>query len=133
MIYHLPKGGESLLNDKRPWPAVSEQVVMERRWTYAPPPKILLDAIREWLREYPDHPEVVSPGPDVLRLECCQAWVGPAVTAIELRIEPDGYGSALTVLAYGPEQLADEVRRTVKHRLGVLFGASLRERYPVDG
>jgi hypothetical protein len=55
-------------------------------------------------------------------------WVDPVVTAVELRIEPDGYGSAITVLAYGDvPQLPDEARRRVRHRLGTAFGAALRE------
>jgi transposase len=54
-------------------------------------------------------------------------WVDVAVTAVELRIEPAGYGSAVTVLAYGDvPQLSDETRRRIRYRLGRIFGAALR-------
>jgi len=55
-------------------------------------------------------------------------WVDSAVRALELWIEQDGYGSAITVLAYGDvPQLPDESRRWVRYRLGTIFGAALRE------
>ena len=55
-------------------------------------------------------------------------WVDSAVRAVELWIEQDGYGSAITVLAYGDVlQLPDETRRWVRYRLGTIFGAALRE------
>jgi hypothetical protein len=55
-------------------------------------------------------------------------WVDSAVMAVELWIEQDGYGSAITVLAYGDvPQLPDETRRWVRYRLGTVFGAALRE------
>ena len=57
-----------------------------------------------------------------------ETLVDTAVRAVELRIEQDGYGSAITVLAYGDvPQLPDETRRWVKYRLGTIFGAALRE------
>jgi hypothetical protein len=55
-------------------------------------------------------------------------WVDPAVTAVELWIKQDGYGSEITVLAYGEvPKLPDQTRRWVRYRLGTLFGAALRE------
>jgi hypothetical protein len=55
-------------------------------------------------------------------------WVDSAVRAVELWIEQDGCGSAITVLAYGDvPQLPDETRRWVRYRLGTIFGAALRE------
>ena len=55
-------------------------------------------------------------------------WVDSAVGAVELWIEQDGYGSAITVLGYGDvPQLPDETRRWVRYRLGTIFGAALRE------
>ena len=55
-------------------------------------------------------------------------WVDSAVGAVELWIEQDGYGSAITVLAYGDvPRLPDEARRWVRYRLGTIFGAALRE------
>ena len=63
--------------------------------------------------------------PDAVLLK---PWVDPAVTAVELRIEQDGHGSAITVLAYGDvPELPDERRRWVRYRLGTIFGAALRE------
>jgi hypothetical protein len=55
-------------------------------------------------------------------------WIDPTVKAVELHIEPDGEGSAMTVLAYGDvPSLPDEVRRRLRHRLGEIFGAELRD------
>lgn len=55
-------------------------------------------------------------------------WVDSDVRAVELWIEQDGYGSAITVLAYGDvPQVPDETRRWVRYRLGTIFGAALRE------
>lgn len=63
--------------------------------------------------------------PDAVLL---RPWVDPPVTAVELWIEQDRYGSAITVLAYGDvPRLTDETRRRVRHRLGTIFGATLRE------
>jgi hypothetical protein len=54
-------------------------------------------------------------------------WVDPAVTAVELHIGADGHGSAITVLAYGMDpQLPDDIRRSVRYRLGKIFGEALR-------
>jgi hypothetical protein len=63
--------------------------------------------------------------PDAVLLK---PWVDPVVTAVELRIEQDGSGSAITVLAYGEvPKLPDQTRRWIRYRLGTLFGAALRE------
>ncbi len=68
---------------------------------------------------------VASRRPDAILLK---PWVNPAVSSVELRIEQDGYGSAITVLAYGDvPQLPDATRRRVRHQLGTIFGAALRE------
>jgi len=116
----------------RPWAAPTEHVVVGRRWKYAPPPLVMYEAVvdetEQWLSlltgEIP--PTVAaSRRPDAVLLK---PWVDPSVTAVELRIEQDGYGSAITVLAYGDvPQLPDEGRRRVRHRLGTIFGAALRE------
>jgi hypothetical protein len=116
----------------RPWAAPTEHVVVGRRWKYAPPPRVMYEAVvddtEQWLSvlagEIP--PEVAgSRRPDAVLLK---PWVDMAVRAVELRIEQDVYGSALTVLAYGDvPQLPDETRRRVKYRLGTIFGAALRE------
>lgn len=120
------------MNDDRPWSAPTEHVVAGRRWKYAPPPWVMYEAVvddaEQWLSvlagEIP--PKVVgSRRPDAVLLK---PWVDTAVRAVELRIEQDGHGSAITVLAYGDvPQLPDETRRRVKYRLGKIFGAALRE------
>jgi hypothetical protein len=116
----------------RPWAAPTEHVVVGRRWKYAPPPWAIYEAVvddtDQWLSpltgEIP--PRVTaSRRPDAVLLK---PWVDSAVSAVELRIERDGYGSAITVLAYGDvPQLPDETRRWVRYRLGTIFGAALRE------
>jgi hypothetical protein len=116
----------------RPWAAPTEHVIAGRRWKYAPPPWVMYEALVEnteqWLSLLADEipPKVAgSRRPDAVLLE---PWVDPAVRAVELRIEQDGHGSAITVLAYGDVPLLpDETRRKVKYRLGTIFGAALRE------
>jgi hypothetical protein len=62
--------------------------------------------------------------PDAVLLK---PWVDSAVTAVELRIEQHRYGAAITVLAYGDvPQLPDETLRSVRYRLGTIFGGALR-------
>jgi hypothetical protein len=116
----------------RPWAAPTEHVVVGRRWKYAPPPWAMYEAVvadtDQWLSpltgEIP--PRVTaSRRPDTVLLK---PWVDSAVSAVELRIERDSYGSVITVLAYGDvPQLPDETRRWVRYRLGTIFGAALRE------
>ena len=115
----------------RPW-ALAGHVVAGRSWKYAPPPWVMYEAVvddmGQWLPLLAGEslPEVAaSRRPDAVLLK---PWVDPTVTAVELRIEPDGYGSAITVLAYGDvPQLPEETRRRVRYRLGTIFGAGLRE------
>ena len=117
------------------WAAPAEYVVVGRKWTYAPPPWVMYEAIVDdidkWLslQKREIAPKVAaSRRPDAVLLK---PWVDAAVTAVELRIEQDGPGAAITVLAYGDvPQLPDETRRRVRHRLGTIFGAALR--YWVD-
>jgi hypothetical protein len=116
----------------RPWPPPAEHVLAGRRWRYAPPPWVLFEAVvndsEQWLSllNGETRPTVVaSRRPDAALLK---PWVDSAVTAVELWIEPEGYGSEITVLAYGEvPKLPDETRRSVRYRLGTLFGAALRE------
>jgi hypothetical protein len=115
----------------RPWAAPAEYVVVGRMWKYAPPPWIMYEAIvhdiEQWLYlltgEMP--PKVAaSRRPDTVLLK---PWVDPDVRAVELRIEDDGHGSKITVLAYGDvPQLPDDTRRWVRYRLGTIFGEALR-------
>jgi hypothetical protein len=87
----------------------------------------VVDDMERWLAlltgEIP--PRVAaSRRPDAVLL---RPWVDAAVTAVELRIEADGNGCAVTVLAYGDvPQLPDETRRWVRYRLGTIFGSALR-------
>jgi hypothetical protein len=91
----------------------------------------VVDDIEQWLSLETGEvaPKVAaSRRPDAVLLK---PWVDAAVTAVELRIEEDGPGAAITVLAYGDvPELPDEIRRRVRHRLGTIFGGALR--YWVD-
>jgi hypothetical protein len=61
-------------------------------------------------------------------LSVLEAWHDPAVAALEVRIAADGPGSAATVTAYADvEELDPDTRRRVRHRLGVCFGAAMRD------
>jgi len=116
----------------RPWPVPTEHVVVGRKWKYAPPPWLMHEAVvddmEQWLSLLTGEiaPKVAaSRRSDAVLLK---PWVDSAVKAVELWIEQDGYGSAITVLAYGDvPQLPDETRRWVRYRLGTIFGAALRE------
>jgi hypothetical protein len=113
------------------WPAPAQFVVVGRKWKYAPPPWVmyeaLVDDLERWLSVLTGElsPQVAaSRRPDAVLL---RPWVDSAVTAVELLIGPHGYGSAITVLAYGDVLLLpDEVRRWVRYRLGKIFGEALR-------
>jgi hypothetical protein len=118
------------MDGDRLWAAPAEYVVVGRRWTYAPPPWVLYEAIVDdigrWLSLPPGEaaPTVAaSRRPDAVLLK---PWADAAVVAVELRIERHERGAAITVLAYGDvPQLPDETRRKVRHRLGTAFGAQL--------
>ena len=120
------------MESDRPWAAPTEHVVVRRRWTYAPPPRFLHEAIAHdmarWLSPQAGEnvPRVTaSRRPDAALLE---PWVDPVVKAVELWIRQHGYGTEIIVLAYGDvPELPDETRRRVRHRLGTIFGAALRE------
>ncbi|MGH3168957.1 MAG: hypothetical protein ACRDN0_24140 [Trebonia sp.] len=120
------------MEGNRPWAAATEHVVAGRKWKYAPPAWVMYEAVaddmEQWLSPLAGEirPKVAaSRRPDAVLLK---PWLDTAVRAVELWIEQDGYGSAITVLAYGDvPQLPDETRRRVKHRLGTVFGAALRE------
>jgi len=107
--------------------------VVERRWEYAPPPRIMYEALvgewRQWFTLLPGEnaPTVTATNPPGVVV--FQPWVDPIISAVEVRIAPStDTGSTLTVLAYSDEQdLSDELRRRVRHRLGALFGAALRQ------
>lgn len=117
--------------DDRPWPAPTPYVVVGRRWKYAPPPWVIYEAVvddlERWLSPLTGElsPQLAAfRRPDAILLA---PWVDPAVAAVELLIEQDGYGSLVTVLAYGEvPQLPDEARRWVRYRMGTVFGGALR-------
>jgi hypothetical protein len=123
------------MDGDRSWAAPAEYVVVGRRWTYAPPPWVIYEAIvddlDQWLSLQAGEiaPKVAaSRRPDAVLLK---PWLDAAVTAVELRIEEHGPGAAITVLAYGDvPQLPDETRRRVRRRLGTALGGALR--YWVD-
>lgn len=88
----------------------------------------VVDEMRRWLilLSGEGQPKVAAKRrPDAILLK---PWIDRAVRAVELRIEPDGDGSAMSVLAYGDGAvLPDETRRRIRYRLGTIFGASLRK------
>ncbi len=119
----------------RPWPTPTEYVVVERRWTYAPPPWVMYEAVVDemdrWLSPLlaggEEPPKVAaSRRPDAVLLT---PWPEADVAAVELWISDDeSSGSAMAVMAYGSiPALADDVRRHVRYRLGTIFGAALRD------
>ena len=114
------------------WVAPTEYVLVGRKWKYAPPPWVMYEAVvddmEQWLSLLTGEisPKVAaSRRPDAVLLK---PWVDSAVSAVELRIEQDRFGSVIIVLAYGDvPQAPDETRRRVRYRLGTIFGAALRE------
>lgn len=116
----------------RPWIAPTGNVLVERKWKYAAPPWVIYEAIvndlRRWL--HPSGGErtpAVTAGrrPDAVLL---QPWVDPVVNAVEVLIDNDGPGSVVKCIANGDSSaLPDDQRRTVRHRLGQIFGSSLRD------
>lgn len=110
----------------------AEHLVVERRWKYAPPPQVIYEAIVDhtgrWLILQPgeEQPRIVKahrPETVVFR-----PWLGMGISSLEIRIAADGQGSKVALLGYsGRAELEEEDWRQVRHRLGTLFGAGLRE------
>jgi len=122
------------MGDRQPQAASPQgHVVVERHWKYAPPPKVMYEALvndhSRWLTPAPGDMAAAIAAAHPATAVVFQPWVDPIISAVELRITPsDDTGSTLAVLAYSEQQdLADEVRRVVRHRLGAFFGAALRE------
>ena len=120
------------MSEAQAWNEPSGHAVVRRRWTYAPPPWVMYEAVVDemsvWMYRLttPAMPNVsASRQPDRVLLK---PWVDHPVTAIELLIEPDGGpGSAITVIAYADvSALIEEDRIRVRHRLGTIFGSGLR-------
>jgi hypothetical protein len=82
----------------------------------------VVDDLERWLAILTGEvqPKVAaSRHPDAVLLK---PWVDPVVVAVELRIEHEGEGSAMTVIAYcDVPELPDETRRWVRYRLGTVF------------
>jgi hypothetical protein len=116
----------------RPWPAPTEHVVVSRKWKYAPPPWVMYEAVvddmEQWLSLLTG--EIVPKVADSRRSDAVllKPWADSTVRAVELWIEQEGHGSAITVLAYGEApQLPDQTRLQVRYRLGAIFGSALRK------
>ena len=111
-----------------------EHVVIRRRYKHAPHDAVMYDAIvderQQWLVLKPGEvvPEVEDAHrPDLIVL---RPWLNPVITAVEVRLENIGRGggSWVNVLAYAnQEELPPEKRRPIRHRLGEVFGADLRQ------
>ncbi len=106
--------------------------VVRRRWKYAPPPWVMYDALVEersrWLIVEPGEPSPAVSASSRAELVVLEPWLDPAVAAMEVRIAADGPGSAATVIAYADaDELDPDTRRRIRHRLGVCFGAALRD------
>lgn len=93
----------SCMTEQTDWTSPPGNVVVARRWKYAPPPWVLYEAVvndlRRWMYPLTDPAEPVvhkQRRPDRIVL---RPWGDPGVTAVELHIEPDGQGSAMRVLA----------------------------------
>jgi len=117
------------------WKSPEGNVVVGRRWKYAPPPWVMYEALvddyHRWLTLLTNElePDVVTSHPPIGVVY--QPWVDPHVSCVEVRIEPlqlPDNGAALIVLAYADQEaLPPDERRWVRYRLGTLFGAALRE------
>lgn len=81
-----------------------------------------------WLVLEPGEVHPVTSSARRPELVVLEPWLDPAIAALEVRIEADGAGSALTLIGYTTcEALDVGARRRVRHRLGSCFGAALRE------
>jgi hypothetical protein len=101
-----------------------------RRWSYAPPAWRMFDALvdeREmWLIGDADSqmPGVIEAHrPDRVILA---PWLDKDVDELVVTIEPSGAGSTLTVTARAGSALDAATHATIRHNLGVHFGAALR-------
>jgi hypothetical protein len=125
-------GKYGTVEDQRQWVAPPGTVVVERKWTYAAPPWVVYDAfvndLDRWLHSSASEPKpavTASRRPDAVLL---QPWLDPVVSAVEVLIDSDGPGSAVSYLAYSDgSALPDDQRRAVRYRLGQVFGADLRD------
>jgi len=112
----------------------TEYVVIRRRYKHAPHDAVMYDAIvderHRWLELRPGElsPEVAEAHrPDLVVL---RPWLDPMIAAVEVRLENIGLGggSWVKVWAYvAQEELAPDERRSIRHRLGEVFGADLRD------
>jgi hypothetical protein len=90
----------------------------------------IVDERHRWLILRPGElvPEVTEAHrPDLVVL---RPWLDPMIAAVEVRLENIGRGggSWVKVWAYSDqEELPPDERRPIRHRLGQVFGAELRD------
>ena len=112
----------------------TEYVVIRRRYKHAPHDAVMYDAIvderHRWLVLRPGElvPEVAEAHrPDLVVL---RPWLDPVIAAVELRLENIGRGGGSWVKVWGyaaQEELPPDERRPIRHRVGEVFGAELRD------
>ena len=119
-------GKYGAVEDQRHWVARPGTVVVERKWRYAAPPWVVYEAfvndLDRWLHCSANEPKpalTASHRPDTVLL---QPSVDPVVNAVEVRIESDGPGSAVSYLAYR-RQLLGVLRRVGTFRRPTQSGA----------
>ena len=112
----------------------NEYAVIRKRYKHAPHDAVMYEAIvderHRWLvlrpgELVPEIAEVHRPDLVVLR-----PWLDPTIDAVEVRIENIGRGggSWVKVWAYADqEELPPDERRAIRHRIGEVFGAQLRD------
>src|SRR5271165_5397125 len=108
-------------------------VVVRRRYKHAPHDAVMSDAIVDerdrWLLLSPGElvPEVAEARrPDLVVL---RPWSDPVIAAVEVRPENIGRGGGSWVKVWAfatQEELLPGERRSIRHRLGEVFGAQLR-------
>jgi len=122
-----------MLRETSKVPAAQDRYqLLARRWKYACPQWRIYDGLvderHQWL-ELPSgdcNPELVEARrPERVLL---RPWIDPSVDEVEVLVAADGIGSSLTVVVHGTRpELALEPRKWVRYRIGLAFGASLRE------
>lgn len=109
----------------------AERQVLARRWKYAAPPWRLFEALtqerEQWLQPWDGEatPALVSSRPN--EAVVLAPWVSDEIVNVEVLVASDGgQGSVLTVVLHADHDLVVDQRRTIRYRLGTLFGEALR-------
>jgi hypothetical protein len=105
--------------------------VITRRWKYAAPPsriyQALVDERRSWLEPWPNER---TPGLATAvehQRVVLSPWVDYRIDDVDVLITTDGaQGSQLTVTTHAGHELSTKERKSVRYRLGTLFGEALR-------